>query len=427
MWPSAPLLTHLPQGYSLVYARDASMFIGTFANFGMRNVQAAPRGVLPDIVFCFYQLMFAMVTIMIVMGGTFDRGRIVPSLVFSFIWLTLVYCPLACWTWNDNGWLHNLQSLDYAGGGPVHVASGWAAFAYALALGKRKHNDEYTRSRPHNTTLVFVGTCFVWFGWFGFNGGSALNGTVRSMYAVMNTQISAGCGALSWAIVDALTHRGRFSLIGACEGVIAGLVGITPAAGYVQVWAAALIGVVTAAVCNLGKDLPRVFHVDEGLVVFSLHALGGMTGSLMTGIFADSAISALDGVTVAPGAWNGNGMQVVYQLIDIAASSAWSFFVTLAILLVMKYIPGLQLRVSDAEEMKGLDLVEFHEEQIGDWSFYAVWERNNNNTSLQRLPPTNNSNTLHSRASSTRLGHGYGNSGNSHNSHINGPEHYPKD
>jgi Amt family ammonium transporter len=138
----------------------------------MKNVAAAPSiggSNIPEIVFCLYQLMFCACTVQLVIGGSFERGRIVPSLIFAFFWATVVYCPIACWTWNPNGWLFKLPSLDFAGGGPVHISSGWSALAYAFALGKRKHTGERSHGRPHNTTLIFLGTVLIWFGWFGFN------------------------------------------------------------------------------------------------------------------------------------------------------------------------------------------------------------------------------------------------------------------
>lgn len=147
-------------GYSLAYSRTAGPFIGDLANFGLMDVQVAPSpgsALIPEIVFCLYQLLFCACTVQIVIGGSFERGRIVPSLVFAFLWATIVYCPIACWTWNSNGWLYNLPSLDFAGGGPVHIASGWSALAYALVLGKRLHRGEKSHAKPHNTTLVFLG------------------------------------------------------------------------------------------------------------------------------------------------------------------------------------------------------------------------------------------------------------------------------
>lgn len=164
--------------------------------------------------------------------------------------------------------------------------------------------------------------------------------------------------------------KGKFSVVGACEGVIAGLVGITPAAGYVQVWPAALIGLITGAVCNLVKGVDGWLGIDEGLDAFKLHGVGGMVGSFLTGIFADEAISFLDGATVAPGAWNGVGVQVGRQLADICAISAWSFVVSCILLFGLKYIPGMNLRVSEEAEMMGLDVDQFVDEQIGDWSMF---------------------------------------------------------
>ncbi|WPH04652.1 Hypothetical protein R9X50_00754500 [Acrodontium crateriforme] len=360
-------------GYSLAYSRDATPFIGTLANFGMMKVQAAPSpgsALIPEIVFCLYQLLFCACTVQIVIGGSFERGRIVPSLVFAFFWATVVYSPIACWTWNSKGWLFNLPSLDYAGGGPVHIASGWAALAYAFVLGKRLHKGEKSHGKPHNTTLIFLGTIFIWFGWFGFNGGSALNASIRGMYAAFNTNIAASTGVIGWVLVDYIRTKGKFSVVGACEGAIAGLVGITPAAGYVSCWPAALIGFLTAAVCALLQDLNEWLHIDEGLYVFKLHGVGGMMGSFLTGIFADQAISHLDGVTLAPGGWNGNAIQVGKQFAEITSISAYSFIVTCILLFILKYIPGMHLRVSEEAEMKGLDLDQFCDEQIGDWSFF---------------------------------------------------------
>ena len=161
-------------GYSLAYSRTAGPFIGDLANFGMMNVMAAPsigNSSIPEIVFCLYQMFFCACTVMIVVGGAFERGRIVPSLIFGFWWATVVYCPIANWTWNPAGWLYNLPSLDFAGGGPVHISSGWSALAYALILGKRKtHGQKKSGPRGHNISLVFLGTTLIYFGWFGFNG-----------------------------------------------------------------------------------------------------------------------------------------------------------------------------------------------------------------------------------------------------------------
>ncbi|KAJ5782229.1 Ammonium transporter [Penicillium paradoxum] len=356
-------------GYSLTYARDASPFIGTLKNFGLRGVMVAPSpgsADLPEIVFCFYQLLFCACTVMIVVGGAFERGNMIPTLIFSFCWATVVYCPLACWTWNSNGWLYNLPSLDFAGGGPVHIASGWSALAYAFVLGKRKDIDQPSQAKPHNTTLVFLGTCFIWFGWFGFNGGSTLNASVRAMLVVFNTNTAACAGVLGWVLVDSIRHRGKFSVVGACEGAIAGLVGITPAAGFVSVWLAAVIGILTSIVCALFQDINEWLHIDEGMDVFKLHGIGGMVGAFLTGIFASGSIGALDGATEATGAIDGNGIQVGKQLAEVCAISVYSFIVSCILLYILKFMPGMQLRVHEEAEMIGLDRAQFIDEQIGE-------------------------------------------------------------
>ncbi|PKY03726.1 ammonium transporter [Aspergillus campestris IBT 28561] len=358
-------------GYSLAYSRDGGPFIGTLKNFGMMDVLVAPSvgsPVLPEILFCLYQLLFCACTVMIVVGGAFERGNIVPSLIFSFCWATIVYCPLARWTWSSQGWLYNLPAIDFAGGGPVHIASGCSALAYALVLGKRRHDGEASLRRPHNPTLVFLGTVFIWTGWLGFNGGSTLNASMRALMAIFNTNTAACMGVLGWVLVDMLRNKGKFSVVGACEGAIAGLVGITPAAGCVSIWLAVVIGFITGIVCSLLQNVNDWLHIDEGMDVFKLHGVGGIVGAFLTGLFATESISSLDGATLASGAIDGNGIQVGYQIVEICAISAYSFAVSCVLLLVLKYIPGMKLRVDEQGEMVGLDRAQFINEQIGDWT-----------------------------------------------------------
>lgn len=359
-------------GYSLAYSDTAGPFIGNMDKFGLRGVMSVPSGDLPEITFCLYQLMFCIVTVMILVGGTFERGRIIPTLVFAWCWATIVYCPIACWTWNENGWLAQLPSLDYAGGGPVHIASGCGALAYAIALGPRKSYGQKHLTKPHNISMVFIGTILIWFGWFGFNGGSTLNSTVRSYLAAYNTNIAASMGVVGWVIVDMIRTKGKFSAAGACEGAIAGLVGITPAAGYVQIWLAAVIGLLTGAACASLHNLNKWIRVDEGLDVFKLHGVGGMIGSFLTGIFATNQISLLDGSTEAPGAIDGAGAQVARQLADIASVASYAFVISLILAFALKFIgrfiPLMDIRIHDDGEQEGIDLHEFFEEEIGDWS-----------------------------------------------------------
>ncbi|KAF2670415.1 ammonium transporter [Microthyrium microscopicum] len=361
-------------GFSIAFSRTGGPFIGDLSAFGLRNVLAAPSfgsAVLPDIVFCFYELMFAACATMIVVGGSFERGRIVPSILFSFIWCTIAYCPIAFWTWNPNGWLFKFGALDFAGGGPVHISSGSAGLAYALLLGKRSKYGEKTFYKPHNVTIVFLGTVLIWFGWFGFNGGSALNASVRSMVAIYNTNTAASTGVLGWTLFGYIRHKRKFSVIGACEGAIAGLVGVTPAAGYVSVWAAAAIGFITAIVICCFENVNEWLGIDDGLEVFKLHGIGGMVGAFLTGCFASASVSSLDGIpTIASGAIDGNGVQIGRQLAEICAIASYSFTVSFLVLLIMKYIPGLHLRVTDEVEMIGYDVYQFNDEIVGEWALF---------------------------------------------------------
>ncbi|KAJ9606529.1 hypothetical protein H2200_008537 [Cladophialophora chaetospira] len=373
-------------GFSLAFARDGGPFIGTLTNFGMKDVMAAPSWgspVIPDIVFAFYELMFCACATMIVVGGSFERGRILPSIIFGFCWATICYCPISYWTWNANGWLYTFGALDFAGGGPVHISSGTAGLAYALVLGKRSRHGEKHVYKPHNVTVVFLGTTLIWFGWFGFNGGSALNASVRAMMAIWNTNMAASTGVAGWVMMDYIKHR-KFSVIGACEGVIAGLVGITPAAGYVSVWCGAAIGFITAIVVNLFEPVNDWLHIDDGLEVFKLHGIGGMCGAFLTGIFASASVSSLDGFTEVHGGIDGYGKQIGKQLAEICAIAAWSFTLSVIMLMALKYIPGLHLRVADEVEMIGLDVDQFSDELIGEWSLFQD-EHGGHRGSIQQI------------------------------------------
>lgn len=310
---------------------------------------------------------------MIVVGGSFERGRIVPSIIFGFCWATVCYCPIAYWTWNANGWLFKFGALDFAGGGPVHMSSGAAGLAYALVLGKRKRKGDMNVSKPHNVTIIFLGTMLIWFGWFGFNGGSALNASIRSMVALFNTNTAAATGAIGYSLVSYFKNGRKFSVVAACEGVIAGLVGITPAAGFVSVWCAAAIGILTAFTCSALDGMHDWIGVDDGLEVFKLHGIGGASGAFWTGIFASASVSSLDGIpTLASGAIDGNGIQVGRQLAEITSIMAYSFACSVIMLMVLKYIPGLHLRVTEESEMLGLDLDQFCDETVGDWSSFEI-------------------------------------------------------
>ncbi|ODV63235.1 ammonium permease MEP2 [Ascoidea rubescens DSM 1968] len=356
-------------GYSLAFAHDGSEFLGTLSNFALKDVLGAPSAAttVPDILFCFYQGMFAAITSALMLGGACERARLGPMMVFLFIWMTVVYCPVAYWTWNPNGWLATLGALDFAGGGPVHQTSGISALAYALILGKR--NDPVTvkgvpKYKPHSVTYLVLGTVFLWFGWFGFNGGSTGNSTIRSYYACVNTHLAASCAALTWMFIDYFRSNRKYTTVGLCCGAISGLVGITPAAGFVPVYFAVPIGVITATCCNFAVDIKSLIGIDDGMDVFAIHCVGGFTGSVLTGLFAADYIAATDGSTFIDGGWlNGHYVQLGYQLAACCATNLWGFVVTSIILLAMDRVPFLKLRLKPEEEFSGTDGA-----QIGEWT-----------------------------------------------------------
>lgn len=240
---------------------------------------------------------------MILLGAVAERGRIAPALVFAFIWATLVYDPVACWTWAPNGWTYIMGALDFAGGGPVHMTSGTGALAYSIWLGRRKgYGTASLAYKPQNTTFVVLGTVLLWFGWNGFNGGSALAANLRATQALLVTNVAAAVGGLTWMMLDWRLER-KWSAVGFCSGAISGLVGITPASGYVGTPAAVAIGVVTGVACNFATKLKGIFGYDDALDIFATHGVGGFVGSLLTGLFADSRIVDFDGFSSIPGGW----------------------------------------------------------------------------------------------------------------------------
>ncbi|ODQ78185.1 hypothetical protein BABINDRAFT_65504 [Babjeviella inositovora NRRL Y-12698] len=357
-------------GYSLVFSHSGSVMLGSLDNFCLMKVLGRPSisDTVPDILYCLFQGMFACVTGMLMVGGACERARLGPMMIFLFIWMTVVYSPIAYWTWGGNGWLFDLGALDFAGGGPVHMTSGAGALAYALILGKRNDpvaDGKLPKYKPHSVTSVVLGTVFLWFGWFGFNGGSTGNSSIRSWYACVNTNLAASCGALTWMFVDYFRCGRKWTTVGLCTGAIAGLVGITPAAGFVPVYTAVPIGCVTAFVCNYAVDLKNVLNIDDGMDVFSLHGVGGFVGSVMTGLFAADYVAVTDGITVIKGGWmTHHYVQLGYQLAAATSTCLWAFCVTAIILLIMDRIPMLRLRLRPEEEEMGTDAA-----QIGEFTY----------------------------------------------------------
>ncbi|ORX89430.1 ammonium transporter [Basidiobolus meristosporus CBS 931.73] len=350
-------------GYSLCFGKSGNPFIGNLDHAFLRDVMDGPSigsPKIPDLAFMIYQCMFAAIAPALAVGASAERARILPTIVFIFIWSTLVYDPIVYWTWSPDGWLMKLGNLDFAGGTPIEICSGVAALAYAVKVGKRQGHgtDEF---KAHNMSNVVLGTAFLWFGWFGFNGGSALTGSMRAVMAIVVTNISASAGALSWVIIDYFRTGRKFSAFAFCSGAVAGLVAITPASGFVGPAPALLIGVCAGTACNYARHLNHLFNFDDALDVFAVHAVGGILGNILTGIFAEQRIAALDGTVIAGGWLNGHFIQVAYQLAASAAGFAWTFVVTYIILWVMDRIPGLSLRTDAESERLGLDLTELGE------------------------------------------------------------------
>lgn len=323
-------------------------------------------------------------SVVLAVGAVAERGRMMPCLIYMFIWTTIIYDPIACWTWNPNGWSAQLGGLDFAGGTPVHIASGSAALAYSYMLGKRRgHGTQELNYRPHNVTHIVIGTVFLWVGWFGFNGGSALGANLRAIMAIVVTNLSACCGGITWCLVDYRLER-KWSTVGFCSGVIAGLVCVTPGSGYIPAWAAVVYGCVGGICCNYATKLKYFLRCDDALDIFAVHAVGGFTGNILTAFFAayvfinsgidlnftdklhSNYIAHLDGFSVINGGWlNHHWVQLGYQVADSVSGASYSFVGTCLILglldFIGRYLPALRLRASAEEEILGIDDVEIGE------------------------------------------------------------------
>ncbi|KIK26470.1 hypothetical protein PISMIDRAFT_675832 [Pisolithus microcarpus 441] len=352
-------------GYSLAFSPTASNgFIGNLANFGLLNVLGDPSPgspLIPDLLYSFYQMEFACVTVGILVGGIAERGRVLPAMIFTFLWMTLVYCPLACWAWNVNGWGFKWGVLDYAGGGPVEIGSGVAGLAYAWVLGRRQEK-ELLNFRPHNVAMVNLGTFILWFGWLGFNGGSAFGANLRAVMAIWNSMLAPAFGGIVWCLLDYRLER-KYSMVGFCSGSIAGLVAATPASGYIHPWASVIMGIVTGAVCNYATKVKFLVGIDDALDLFAEHAVGGIIGLLFNGFFASHSIIALDGVNVnVNGGWvDHNWKQLYIQFAYVCATCGYTFVATAIIAKAIDMIPGLHLKTTPEGESAGLDEVEIGE------------------------------------------------------------------
>ncbi len=341
-------------GYSLAFGPSVGGFVGNLEWFALSGVSATEAGpysdTIPHQAFMIFQGMFAMITPAVVIGGFAERMRFSSFLVFMVIWVTVVYAPLAHWVWGNDGWIHALGALDYAGGTVVHIESGVAALVAAIVIGKRLGYGEQDMA-PHDVPMVVLGAGILWFGWFGFNAGSALapDGTAVNAFVVTNT--AAAAGVIAWTGVSWL-FDGKPSVIGAVSGAVAGLVAITPAAGFVGTMPAVIIGLVSGILCYWAVKLLGKLRIDDSLAVLGVHGIGGTWGAIATGLFVGVGYGALaEGVS--------RGEQILYQLISVGAAWGWSLIATGAILLAIKATIGLRLR--DSDEEVGLDVSQHDE------------------------------------------------------------------
>ncbi|PRT54238.1 Ammonium transporter MEP1 [Wickerhamiella sorbophila] len=356
-------------GYSLAFSPTATnRFIGNLHHFALRNAfDPKDYDGLPTLLIATYQGMFCAVTCAILMGGTAERGRLFPALLFVFCWATLVYCPLAYWAWGPDGWAGaNWSVLDYAGGGPVEIGSGVGGMAFALCVGRRKEKL-LLNFRPHNVSMVTLGTALLWFGWLGFNGGSAGGADLRAVYAVWNSNITAVFGAFAWCLLDWRLER-KWSCVAVCSGIISGLVAATPCSGVIPLWGSMVLGIVSAVVCNYSTQLKYILRIDDSMDTLAEHGIAGIIGLIFNAFFGASWVIGLDGHTVSEGGWLTNNWKQIYkQIAYTAACVGWTAVVTVIIAFVIDQIPGCALRVSEDGEARGVD-----EDQIGEFAYDYV-------------------------------------------------------
>lgn len=347
-------------GYSLSFGADKAGFIGGLDFIALSQVGQSSSLIyattVPHLSFMIFQAMFAVITVALVGGAVIGRMKFSAFMIFSVLWFTIVYCPVAHWVWGDGGWLLGLGALDFAGGAVVHINAGMSALALAMLLGPRKGFPNEPME-PHNVPMVLLGAGLLWFGWFGFNGGSALTSGGLASNAFVATNISAAASTLTWIIISWVKRRP--TLIGAATGALAGLVAITPAAGFVSPIMGIPIGSVAAVICYFCMSLRMRWRVDESLDVWAVHGMGGIWGALATGIFANIGVNDAG----VDGAIYGNAGQIVNQVIGIVAVGAYAFGVSWILGKFIKRIIGL--RVNREEETVGLDISQHSERAYG--------------------------------------------------------------
>ncbi len=336
-------------GYSLAFGPDVGNVIGNLDFTFLQNVSwdKGTGRTIPDLLFCAFQLMFAIITPALITGAYAERMKFPAYLLFTSLWVSFVYLPVCHWVWGG-GWLADMGALDFAGGTVIHINSGAAALVCAIVIGKRKGWGKEAM-HPHNVPMTVLGAGILWFGWFGFNAGSALTAGPIAALALMTTQLATGVGALTWVLAE-WKIQGKPTTLGAASGAVAGLVAITPACGFVTPIWAVVIGGVAGVLCYLGVIMKGKLGYDDALDVVAVHGLGGLWGALATGIFASVGYQGL---------LHGNPKQLLVQAIGAGATIAYSVVVTFIILKVIDATVGL--RVDSDGEQQGLDVVEHSE------------------------------------------------------------------
>jgi ammonium transporter, Amt family len=344
-------------GYSLAFGPDHGGFIGGLSWVGLNGVGVLPNpdyaATIPEVLFMLFQMMFAVITPALIIGAFAERMKFSAFLIFSLLWATIVYDPMAHWVWGVGGWLRELGALDFAGGTVVHINAGAAAIATALVIGKRKGYPD--TSPPHNLPFAILGAALLWFGWFGFNAGSALSSGALAASAFASTHMAAAAAAVTWAGLDWIRTR-RPTALGIISGAVAGLVAITPASGYVTPLAAIVIGILAGLACYASVMFMKgKLGYDDSLDAFGVHGIGGMLGAVCTGLFATLTINPAG----ANGLFYGNPSLLLYQFIAVVASFAYSFVLSYGLLKLVDKTIGL--RVSTDSEGIGLDLTQHSE------------------------------------------------------------------
>ena len=344
-------------GYSLAFGPDHAGLIGGLSWAALHGVGLEPNpdyaATIPHQLFMVFQMMFAVITPALITGAFAERMKFNAFLIFSLLWATIVYDPMAHWVWGLGGWLRELGALDFAGGAVVHISAGMGALAAALVLGRRKGYPDL--SPPHNLPFAILGAALLWFGWFGFNAGSALASGGLAVSAFLSTHMAATAAAVAWATLDWILSK-RPTALGTISGAVAGLVAVTPASGYVTPLGAMGIGALAGLVCYMSVVVVKNrFGYDDALDAFGVHGVGGMLGALLTGLWATRAVNPAG----ANGLFHGEARQLLLQFVALAACAAYSFVLSYGLLKLVDRLVGL--RVSEHNENIGLDLTQHSE------------------------------------------------------------------